>query len=343
MMEVSPKRKPLLPIIHNSKALSLATKEDQSQVRCFYALAHRGANPIDSEFHMLARLGFRRRNNNNVRLRPLDAMPRPDPAIVSKSSKRHGRKKNDASNSIAMREPQKRRTPSPPPEPRRPSERTLSDSFQADGRNSPESVFEDPLPEAGVTWTTFQKVTDETVGTVIHEALEGQDEKTKFRSSDGMVDKSPTKPLFKEEMLREKDGEDSKLKASSKPVEVDPAKEWKNQAKSKAAELIKPTSSLKGQARKTQQDAEDLPELSTFSSEDAAQVTKIQAAARGQLARKHTREQSQKQVAAQSLDPVAAAPNVQEETPALISANWVLKPSIGSWLRRIGPRHRQNC
>jgi hypothetical protein len=66
------KRKPLLPIIHSSKALNLAGNDEDGRVRSFYVLAHRGANPIESDFHMQARLGFRRTRQNNLRLRPIE-------------------------------------------------------------------------------------------------------------------------------------------------------------------------------------------------------------------------------------------------------------------------------
>jgi len=71
----SKKRRPLIPVIHNAKARNVASKDFESSERCFYALSHRGGNPLDSEFHMQARLGFRRPRNRALRLRPLEELP----------------------------------------------------------------------------------------------------------------------------------------------------------------------------------------------------------------------------------------------------------------------------
>mmetsp|Transcript_50790 Transcript_50790/g.129242 ORF Transcript_50790/g.129242 Transcript_50790/m.129242 type:complete len:195 (-) Transcript_50790:117-701(-) len=47
------------------------SRKEGPPVRDFYALAHRGHNPHESDFHMQARLGFRRPRKAPIRLRPI--------------------------------------------------------------------------------------------------------------------------------------------------------------------------------------------------------------------------------------------------------------------------------
>mmetsp|Transcript_60802 Transcript_60802/g.130675 ORF Transcript_60802/g.130675 Transcript_60802/m.130675 type:complete len:238 (-) Transcript_60802:86-799(-) len=73
LMTRSKKCRPLLPVIHSTKAFCGASpsKGPGAQVRDFYALAHRGYNPHESHLHMQARLGFQRPRQSQIRLRPL--------------------------------------------------------------------------------------------------------------------------------------------------------------------------------------------------------------------------------------------------------------------------------
>lgn len=71
--------RPLVPVNHTAKAFGVAPpsafpsafNDTGLPVRDFFALAHRGHNPNDSDFHMQARLGFKRPKATRVRLRPL--------------------------------------------------------------------------------------------------------------------------------------------------------------------------------------------------------------------------------------------------------------------------------
>mmetsp|Transcript_69401 Transcript_69401/g.166391 ORF Transcript_69401/g.166391 Transcript_69401/m.166391 type:complete len:279 (+) Transcript_69401:87-923(+) len=75
------RRRPCLPVIHSAKAFKVTSGSHSPQVRCFYALAHREHNPHDSEYHMEARLGFRRTTKKPVRLRPLEDVPKSRPPL----------------------------------------------------------------------------------------------------------------------------------------------------------------------------------------------------------------------------------------------------------------------
>mmetsp|Transcript_64710 Transcript_64710/g.135763 ORF Transcript_64710/g.135763 Transcript_64710/m.135763 type:complete len:235 (-) Transcript_64710:354-1058(-) len=68
------RHRPLLPVISSDKAFGLKAGNDDAAVRDFFVMAHRGCNPHESDFHMQARLGFRRPNKQKVvRLKPLPA------------------------------------------------------------------------------------------------------------------------------------------------------------------------------------------------------------------------------------------------------------------------------
>jgi hypothetical protein len=419
MAEVFPKRRPLLPVIHHSKALGHASKEDGMQVRCFYALSHRGANPIDSEFHMQARLGFRRRNNNKVRLRPIEKLVplKQDSVTVEKSSKsrhtiadRNARKKSVSKSAVDVQS--KRSSEKSPPR--------NSDNPAEAGRVSPMSVFEEPLEQAGITWTTFQKVTDETVGTIIEGALEEQDEMvsaiTKKPFSRGQSDEpTPRERQRPEEAIKEEKSR-SHQKDQAQLAEVQPQRvhkeataelAWKNQVKSSIADqlltgdtksaAVKIQSLQRGRAarksikqdadkadavvaeeipaakmrhagkmnkssRQSRQSFEEIdigeaentnaqekPVTSTLatqadaSARDAVSLVKDGAAAISQ------QESTEIYVAALARSAIARASEraidsalsiMHEKRSAVSIPPWVTKPSVGTWLRRIGPRHR---
>mmetsp|Transcript_22252 Transcript_22252/g.50813 ORF Transcript_22252/g.50813 Transcript_22252/m.50813 type:complete len:285 (+) Transcript_22252:89-943(+) len=77
------RRRPYLPVIHSAKAFNVTAgkKGTEPQVRCFYAMAHREHNPHNSEYHIEARLGFRRAAKRPVRLRPLEERRQPKAAL----------------------------------------------------------------------------------------------------------------------------------------------------------------------------------------------------------------------------------------------------------------------
>merc|ERR1712110_491767 len=73
-LSVSRRHRPLAPVIHSEKAFgvtSVVSRDNRTPVRDFFALAHRGHNPNDSDFHLQARIGFTRPRPTRVRLRPL--------------------------------------------------------------------------------------------------------------------------------------------------------------------------------------------------------------------------------------------------------------------------------
>jgi len=238
MVEHFPKRKPLLPIIHNPKALKLADREEKAaaQVRCFYALAHRGANPLESDFHMQARLGFRRRNNNNVRLLPIELLPPHPEKILPKPTVGIGSRKplqgRQRSKEDLPRMPQgsKQHHSQPSRNSNSPvgvaaSRRSSNSPVGVEGRWSPVSVVD--MDMAGVTWTTFAKVTDETVGTVVSGALgdmmdEHSTSETLFERLDKSMEEKPDEaktPSTKKPLEQEETQDKAKTPSGKKPFE----------------------------------------------------------------------------------------------------------------------------
>mmetsp|Transcript_84359 Transcript_84359/g.263671 ORF Transcript_84359/g.263671 Transcript_84359/m.263671 type:complete len:168 (-) Transcript_84359:95-598(-) len=65
---------PLPPVVVNAKA-DLYHLQSPLQTRDLAAMTRRGLNPHESEFHVQARLGFRRQRPARVRLRPLEGDP----------------------------------------------------------------------------------------------------------------------------------------------------------------------------------------------------------------------------------------------------------------------------
>ncbi|CAE8595459.1 unnamed protein product, partial [Polarella glacialis] len=70
-------RRRLLPVTHNAKAFP-GNVCQRGPSRDYYALAHERMNPLHSELHVQARIGFRRPRQAKVRLRPLALPPLED-------------------------------------------------------------------------------------------------------------------------------------------------------------------------------------------------------------------------------------------------------------------------
>lgn len=327
MVEAFPKRKPLLPIIHNPKALLADKEEKAAQVRCFYALAHRGANPIESDFHMQARLGFRRRNNNKVRLRPIELLPqveKPKPAMAAdrQTGMRRSSQERPPSKRSALSEDNVGKfSPGSKQLPVRSSvssRRNSNSPMGPEGRSSPVSVVD--MDFAGVTWTTFSKVTDQTVGTVISGALgEMSDDYGRSESMFERLDKDAKAgkartPLGKKPADR---SPSEIISFCALPPQVTVADEqgfdlaWKAHAKEKAALVIQ--SQRRGQTCR-----KSLKEHRVAKETAAVRLQKLQ---RGRLARKKTLEMRRKTMEMKAkassvcTNPNASNPSVIESTP----------------------------
>jgi len=162
-------RRPLLPVLRSNKAFGDTSSIEG--VRDFYTLTHRAHNPHESEFHMQARLGFRRPKQPNIRLRPLEVTIADTLAARSKLRKPKGSQLAPPTNVSPLRLPEVtlQRTLTP---------RNLTPrSFVLSPRNlTPMSCVADSRPMTawspeweGAAWT--DSLANETVGMAMGEAF----------------------------------------------------------------------------------------------------------------------------------------------------------------------------